>query len=122
VPPVLALPDIGFLHASALAGVQLDDAGPHVRAADVDRQNGVVASQDPRGRKLYGADEARLVRMVLDRAKLDRNQSWRSDLQWRNSDLESGRPSDQAADFLYNWPGRQVGPWIRQATAFPPGT
>ena len=50
VPPVLSLPNIGVLDASALASVQLDDAGPHVRAADVDRENGVVASQDPAGR------------------------------------------------------------------------
>ena len=46
---MLALPDIGFFNAAALAGVQLDDAGAHVRAADVDRENRVVASQDPTG-------------------------------------------------------------------------
>ena len=70
VPPVHALPDVGLVDVAALVGVELDDARPDVRPADVDRQDGVVPGQDPGRRELHGADQPGFVRVVFDRAQL----------------------------------------------------
>ena len=55
----------------AFFSLSLDDAGADVGAADVDGENAVVALQHPRRHEVRGADEARLVGIILDELQFD---------------------------------------------------
>ncbi len=69
--PDLALPYVGFFDLAALARIEFDNAHPHVGAADVDGEDGIVPCHHPAWGEMYGTDQARFVGIVLDRRKLD---------------------------------------------------
>ncbi len=69
--PEVELPYLGLRKVRRLLQVRQDDAGADVGAADVDREEAVMAGEDPGRREVGGADEAGLVGMVADRRELD---------------------------------------------------
>ena len=136
VPPVLTLPDVGLRDVALLLQLELDHADAHVGAADVGRQDGVVAGQHPARRELHGADQAGLVGMVGDRAQLDgdafagqqhrrrgpspaRRCGWRSGRRRARCARCPSRPS-AAGSGAPRWPARRRTPRPRCGPGRPP--
>ena len=96
MPPQLEGGDLGARQIGRALGVQLDDAGADVGAADVDRQQAAEALVEPRRRQVRAADQARFIGMRAD---------------WQQIDLDPlafqdhhGAPDDQFADRLCRMP------------------
>ena len=67
------LPHAGFRQVGGLLQIEIDHAGADIGAADIDGENGVEALEQPFGREMGGADQARLIRIVADRHQVDRD-------------------------------------------------
>src|SRR6185436_7944532 len=74
VPPELETMHVGIreILLLLLLGVELDDTGADVAAADVDREDAVVAGEDPRRDQMDAADEAGVIGCMTNRMQVDR--------------------------------------------------
>src|SRR5882762_4769018 len=54
----------------ALLQVELDDARPDVRPADIHGENGVVPLEHPSRYEVHGADQSAFVRMMVDGSEI----------------------------------------------------
>ena len=71
VPPQFGLPHLGLGKIGRLLPARLDHAAADVGAADIDRQNAVMALEDPRRRQMQRADQAGVIGMKADRHQID---------------------------------------------------
>jgi hypothetical protein len=65
--PELQAMDAGIREVSAIFRMELDDAGSDVTAADIDRQDAVMAGEYPRRNQMDAPDETGVVGSVTDR-------------------------------------------------------
>src|SRR5260221_11161939 len=99
MPPEIELANLGIGQVGRFLGVELDDAGADVRAADIDAQNAVVTGGDPGRRQMEAADKAGIVRMMADRLQLEIVAlAFQDDSGAADRDLADARSPQAAAD------------------------
>ena len=71
VAPQRKFPDIGLGEVGRLFQVEPHDAGANIGAADVDGENRIIGLEHPGRGEVRAAEQARLVRIVVNRHQID---------------------------------------------------